>query len=473
MKVSDITFTFGRIFSDALMILASLFLTYYLRMHQYQWLGLVDPLPYPFWEFAQSAVNITGFLLIVFSLQGRYHFKSTEKFFEEITHLFWSYSSGLALILVAFFFLQKFFFSRFAFGILWVIGLLCLIFGRAMIRMIRGFFHRCGVGRTRILILGTRRMAARMADTILQQKQYQLIGALSEDPTDQKTFKGVDILGSFKDFESLVDTHTPDEVLLALEDSTVKIETDHVRKCYMQGIQFRYIPDELGLDLADVKTSTIGNTPIITLHNTHLDGWGLLMKSVFDFCASVVLILLTSPILLSVGFLVWWGDKKAPIIYTSTRVGKNGRLFPCFKFRTMIPDADKKKAELLTKNERKGGVLFKIEKDPRITKIGHFLRKTSLDEFPQLFNVLRGEMSLIGPRPHLPEEVKKYGKNDLRVLAIRPGMSGFSQINGRSTLSFEDEMKYELFYIQNWSLWLDIIIFFKTLWIVVKRKDVS
>jgi lipopolysaccharide/colanic/teichoic acid biosynthesis glycosyltransferase len=188
--------------------------------------------------------------------------------------------------------------------------------------------------------------------------------------------------------------------------------------------------------------------------------------------ASVATIVL-SPLFAVVAWKVWRENKSAPIVYASKRVGKNGKEFNCLKFRTMVPDADEKKKKLLKKNQRKGGVLFKMEDDPRITSLGKVLRKWSLDELPQLWNVVQGHMSLIGPRPHLPEEVRKYAKDDLRVLSIRPGITGFAQINGRSSLSFKEEMNYELFYLKNWSFKLDIIIFLKSLWVVVKRKDVS
>lgn len=137
----------------------------------------------------------------------------------------------------------------------------------------------------------------------------------------------------------------------------------------------------------------------------------------------------------------------------------------------MVPDAEKQKKKLLKKNDRKGGVLFKLENDPRVTSLGKFLRKTSLDELPQLWNVFWGDMSLIGPRPHLPEEVKKYDADHHPLLSIKPGITGYAQINGRSKLSFEEEMKYELFYLKHWNLWLDLIILIKTIWIVLRRKN--
>lgn len=472
MRKSEIWFTLGRIGMDTLMIFGSLLLVYWLRMNQYDFFGLDAPTPFPFHDFLGSASNITAFLLWVFALQGRYRFGADLKFLDEIGRIFWSFSSGIGLILITFFFLQKLFFSRFIVLGFWVLGFLCLLFGRSLIRSLRALFYHLGKGRNRILILGNLAVAKEAISILQQKKAYLVVGTLSESKTNS-TSSLVPQLGTFDDFETVLKTYDIDEVLFAMRDSTHKITPDLVRIAHIHGVRFSYIPDELGLDLTLVHTSTLENLPIIILRNTKLDGWGWMIKNMFDFLVSLFLIILLSPLLLFVALLVWLECPKVSFLYASQRVGKNGKTFPCYKFRSMVPDADKKKKELLHKNERKGGVLFKIENDPRITKLGHFLRKSSLDELPQLLNVLRGEMSLIGPRPHLPEEVNQYGDNDLRVLSIKPGITGFSQINGRSSVQFQDEIQYELFYIKNWSLWLDLVIFFKTIWIVLKRSNVS
>ena len=224
------------------------------------------------------------------------------------------------------------------------------------------------------------------------------------------------------------------------------------------------------MDLAAVSSSTFLGIPILTLLSTKLDGWGLVIKTLFDLILSVIALLILLPVIIIVALLVWKENPQAPIIYKSKRVGKNGQHFNCYKFRTMIPDADQQKHTL--KSER-GDVLFKIKNDPRVTNIGHWLRKFSLDELPQIFNVLRLEMSFIGPRPHLVEEVAQYPDLDRQVLSIRPGISGFAQVNGRSSLSFSEEMKYEMYYLKNWSLLLDVIIFIKSVWVVITGKDAS
>lgn len=472
MKKSEFLFTFGRILNDGVMIFLALLFAYFLRM---RWFGILDLSPpttlFPLDLFYAFAFKIAVVLIAIMALNGRYKFYTDEKIWDEMLHVFWTYSAGMALVLVVFFFSQFTFFSRFIFGMAWVVGLIFILCGRIGLRKGREFLHQKGYGKVGILILGTGGIASQAIDILRKNPKYKVLGVLSDKPTKEEKFEKVKIVGAFKDFEKLLKELKPDEVLIASE--TQKITSKLVRIAHINHVKFRFLPDELGLDLAAVTVSTLGNLPLITLQSTKLGRWGYVIKSGIDILAALVTLILTSPVFAIVAWKIWREDRSAPIFYKSKRVGKGGKEFYCLKFRTMIPNADEKKKELLKKNERKGGVLFKMEKDPRITKLGKVLRKWSLDELPQLLNVLKGDMSLIGPRPHLPEEVEKYPKDDLRVLSIKPGITGFAQINGRSSLSFEEEMNYELFYIKNWSFRLDVIIFIKSVLVVVKQKDVS
>jgi exopolysaccharide biosynthesis polyprenyl glycosylphosphotransferase len=377
----------------------------------------------------------------------------------------------MALVLVVFFFSQFTFFSRFIFGMAWISGLVLILGGRVSLRKGREFLHQKGFGKVGILILGTGTIARQAIILLKKNPKYKILGVLSEKKSLEQTFEKVKILGTFAHFESLIKKHHPDEVLIASE--TQKITSQLVRIAHIHHVKFRFLPDELGLDLAAVTVSTLGNLPLITLQHTKLGRWGYVIKSGIDIFIALIALILISPIGIVIAWKIWKEDRSAPIFYASRRVGKGGKEFLCLKFRTMIPNAEQKKKSLLQKNERKGDVLFKIKEDPRITALGKILRQWSLDELPQLLNVLKGDMSLIGPRPHLPEEVKKYPKDDLRVLSIKPGMTGFSQINGRSSLSFEEEMNYELFYIKNWSFRLDAIIFIKSIFVVFRKQNVS
>ncbi|MDD5016024.1 MAG: exopolysaccharide biosynthesis polyprenyl glycosylphosphotransferase, partial [Atribacterota bacterium] len=195
----------------------------------------------------------------------------------------------------------------------------------------------------------------------------------------------------------------------------------------------------------------------------------LFLKRSFDFVVSLFLLILLSPLFLIIAILIKI-DSPGPVFYTQKRVGIKGNFFNLYKFRSMIEGAEELKAALLEKNEIKDGIIFKIKNDPRITKLGIFIRKNSLDELPQLVNVLKGNMSLVGPRPAMPEEVGKYNHFQMDRLSIRPGITGLSQIKGRSDLTFRKWVKWDLWYINNWSFMLDLKILWRTIPVVFKRK---
>ncbi len=474
MRKSEFLVPFGRIVNDGVMVFLALLFAYFLRMRWFDILNLSAPTTlFPLELFYTFAFKISIVLVVIFALNGRYNFNKDEKIWDEIIRVFWTFSSGMALLLVAFFFVKFTFFSRFIFGVSWLMGLILILSGRIALRRARRYLNELGFGRVKILVLGTGSLSAQAIAFLKKSPQYEIVGILSETKKRDKQFEKVDIIGTFDDFEAILETIQPDEVLVTSENSTEKVTAKLVRLAHIAHVKFRFLPDELGLDLAAVEMSTLGTFPLVTLKSTKLDNWGFVLKSSVDVIVAGIATLVLSPLFAVVAWKVWRENKEAPILYASKRVGKNGKEFDCLKFRTMVPNADEKKKKLLKENQRKGGVLFKMDDDPRVTALGKVLRKWSLDELPQLWNVLQGHMSLIGPRPHLPEEVRKYAKDDLRVLSIRPGITGFAQINGRSSLSFKEEMNYELFYLKNWSFKLDIIIFLKSLWVVFRRKDVS
>jgi exopolysaccharide biosynthesis polyprenyl glycosylphosphotransferase len=208
--------------------------------------------------------------------------------------------------------------------------------------------------------------------------------------------------------------------------------------------------------------------PLIGLKENSIKGWNLAVKRTLD----VALILLATPILLPITTLIALIirlDSKGPALFRQTRVGKHGKGFTCYKFRTMVVDAEKRKAELAALNEA-DGPLFKIRSDPRITRVGRFLRQSSLDELPQLLNVLRGEMSLVGPRPGLPEEVDQYDPWHRRRLEVTPGLTGLWQVLGRSDTSFDEMVRLDIFYTENWSVGMDLQILLKTIPVVLIGK---
>jgi len=222
------------------------------------------------------------------------------------------------------------------------------------------------------------------------------------------------------------------------------------------------------LDVAGPRTSVraVAGLPLLYVDHPDLSGLRQVIKGLFDKVAAASALLLLAPLMLTIALMIRLEDG-GPALFSQVRVGKNGRLFRLYKFRTMVPEAEQQKAALQLHNEG-AGVLFKIREDPRITKIGSRLRRWSLDELPQLINVLFGQMSLVGPRPALPEEVAEYGDYVRRRLVVRPGLTGLWQIHGRSDLSWDEAVRLDLRYVENWSLAFDLLILWKT-WPAVAR----
>ena len=242
-----------------------------------------------------------------------------------------------------------------------------------------------------------------------------------------------------------------------------------VRSCEELGVVFSLNYTDQNNKLTNAIKTVIGDQKFLTFINIPHNSYALAIKKIMDISISVLMIICLSPLLIAISIMIRM-TSKGPIVFKQARVGLRGRQFNLYKFRTMIADAEKLKKELESDNEADGPV-FKIKDDPRVTRIGKFLRTSGLDELPQLFNILKGEMSLIGPRPPLPNETQQYKRWQLRRLSVKPGLSCFWQIKpDRNNIKFEKWMELDLAYIDNWSLRLDFIILFKTIVTVFKRS---
>ncbi len=222
------------------------------------------------------------------------------------------------------------------------------------------------------------------------------------------------------------------------------------------------------LDVAGPRTTIrpVAGLPLLHVDHPEFSGFRLVVKAVFDRVFALLALIAAAPLLAVIALLIRLDDG-GPVVFRQTRVGKDGRGFSVYKFRTMVPDAEERKAGLAARNQHQGP-LFKIRNDPRLTRVGGWLRRWSLDELPQLLNVLAGDMSLVGPRPALPEEAAMYGDHVRRRLVVKPGMTGLWQVNGRSDLSWDESVRLDLRYVENWSLMLDLQILWKT-WAAVAR----
>jgi exopolysaccharide biosynthesis polyprenyl glycosylphosphotransferase len=324
-----------------------------------------------------------------------------------------------------------------------------------------------GIGTRNVFIVGTgpEAIALRYYLESIRHLGYRFKGFIESGGSDSHfPAASGDVIGTLDTLFQHVRTQFVDEIFF-----TTPCERGMIQKALAQartcGVDLRVVPDMYDGLAFDSTIEYIGHFPTIPLYRGRVHEVGMALKRTLDIVLSSMVLILLSPALLAIAIAIKL-DSHGPVFYMSDRVGKKGRVFRCIKFRTMVSDAEKRRAGLEELNER-DGVLFKIADDPRITRLGRFLRKHSLDEFPQFFNVLCGDMSIVGPRPLPARDVRDSKLAYLRVLAVTPGITGLWQVQGRQDPSSESYISLNVTYIENWSVWLDIKIILRTIGAVV------
>jgi exopolysaccharide biosynthesis polyprenyl glycosylphosphotransferase len=323
-----------------------------------------------------------------------------------------------------------------------------------------------GVGTRNVLILGTGPEAHALRHHLesIRHLGYTFKGFIDfPGSTSRFTATSGDVVGTLDTLFQNARKQFVDEIFFTTpcERGIVQSVLDQAR---VHGVDLRVVPDMYDGLAWNSPIEYIGQFPTIPLHCGHVPEVGLFIKRLIDVLLSGVALIMLLPLLLIVSIAVKL-DSRGPIFYSSERIGKRGRVFKCTKFRTMVRDAEKRRADVMHMNER-DGVLFKISNDPRITTVGRFLRKYSLDELPQFLNVLKGDMSIVGPRPPLASEVQEYKLNHLRRLDVTPGITGLWQVQARQDPSFDSYISLDVTYIDNWSIWLDLKIIMRTIIVV-------
>ncbi len=323
-----------------------------------------------------------------------------------------------------------------------------------------------GVGTRNVLIVGTgpEAIALRCYLESIRHLGYRFKGYI-EAPGSSSICAAAagDVVGTLDSLFQHVRRQFVDEIFFTTPCERAVVQ-DVLGEARTLGVDLRIVPDMYNGVGFKSEIEYIGHFPTIPLHCGPVPEIGLLMKRGLDIVFSILALLLGWPMYLMIAIAIKL-DSPGPVFYSSERVGKKGRAFRCFKFRTMVSDADKQRGELMHRNER-DGVLFKITDDPRITKLGRFLRKHSLDELPQFYNVLRGDMSIVGPRPLPANDVRDSKLAYLRVLAVTPGITGLWQVQGRQDPSSDSYISLNVIYIENWSIWLDLQIILRTIGVV-------
>lgn len=350
--------------------------------------------------------------------------------------------------------------------VVFIFGFSALLIGIEKLIMIfvLRYARKKGLNYRNILIIGTGKRAQNFIDVVHMHSEWGLrIFGLVDDNEEMigNTIRGYKVIGKLSDVADIIHSNVIDEIVIVVPRSwLVKLE-DVIRFCETEGHKIHLAVDYFDLQFARAKQTELNGLPLLTFESTPDKIWHLLLKRSLDILLSGVALIISFPLFLIISVLIKMTSKGA-VFFKQIRCGLNGREFVLYKFRTMDEDAEERLAELRRYNEMDGPV-FKMKNDPRLTKVGAFLRKTSLDELPQLWNVFKGNMSIVGPRPPIPNEVNKYEPWHRRRLSMRPGITCLWQVNGRNNISdFNKWIKLDLDYIDHWSLWLDCKIMFKT-----------
>jgi exopolysaccharide biosynthesis polyprenyl glycosylphosphotransferase len=354
-----------------------------------------------------------------------------------------------------------------------IICLLLLSAAKGSIKLLLSRFRRKGYNVRHILIVGSGGRLQDFVDLVRRHADWGLIisGVVDFcDDDDARQIPGCIDLSHVDDLVDFCKRNPIDEVVFSVPTEKLAAMDDHIAALQEMGITVRMV-----IDLYDVPTSRKelslfhGDIPMMTFYSKAFDAEQLFLKRCLDILGALAGLAITGLLLPFIALAIRL-ESKGPLFFGQKRVGENGRLFRCWKFRSMYVDAEERKEELMVQNEMQGA-MFKMKDDPRVTKVGSFIRKTSLDELPQFWNVMRGEMSLVGTRPPTPDEVATYENWHRKRICIKPGITGLWQVSGRSQIQdFDEVVRLDIRYIEEWSLWLDIQLLLKTVWVVVAGK---
>ncbi|MBU3905798.1 sugar transferase [Patescibacteria group bacterium] len=471
MKRSELFFSFLLVPLDFAMITLAGVSAYYIRYAQF--FQELRPVIFnlQFGGYIKIVLLIAALWLIIFAFSGLYNIKGSRRLAQEIFRVILACSTGLMLIVILIFVRRELFDSRFIVLAGWILSIIYISFSRSLIRLIQRALFKYGIGVHQVVLVGN----SKTTDNLI----YYF---------SSKKSSGYEVVKRFRDFSietanelaEFLKTKEVDEIM----QSDPNLSKPEILRLYdfadEHHLTFKYAADLLGAKVLKTEVREMAGIPIVEVKKTPLDGWGRIIKRIFDIILAVFLIIFFSPLMIIFALLIKL-DSRGPVFYKNERVSKNG-IFKLFKFRSMQAQhcvgkeygddsALKYERELIEKqNIKQGEPIYKIANDPRLTRMGKFIRRWSIDELPQFFNVLAGNMSLVGPRPHQPREVARYEHHHKKVMSIKPGITGLAQISGRSDLSFEDEVKLDTYYIENWSLFFDLSILLRTPLAVIKER---
>lgn len=449
MKKSETIFKVVLVPVDFLMLILAAFVVYFLRQSPFvtQYRPVMFDISLA--NFLMIVLAIAPFWILIFVLSGLYRIKQNH-YLEEFFHIISASTLAIFGVVLYLFLRREWFDSRFLIFAVWPSAIFFVSLGRVLVGWLKKYFiSKYNIGVQNVLVIGRDKSTELLLKELHHKPNlgYQLVYHLNNL--------------NFQEIISILEKRPFEAVWLSGEDYSKEELLEIADFCEENRLVFRFVPNLFQTLATNIDIEMMAGVPLIELKRTPLDGWGNVLKRVIDIIGALFGIIVFSPVFIVSAILIKL-NSRGPMIVKLKRVSL-GKEFELYKFRSMVDNAHAMKNQLLKQNEREqAGPLFKMKNDPRITRIGKYLRKSRMDELPQFFNVLKGEMSLVGPRPHEPEEVAKYQKHHKKLLTIKSGITGMAQVSGSSDLPFEDEVKLDTYYIENWSLPMDIKILLKT-----------
>lgn len=471
---TSLAYTLLLILGDFFALLAAFSLAYILRV-KVDTRPLVELIPARTYFFA--VFTVLPLWVIVNGLIGLYSPAIYEKRFSELGRLLVGSMLGILVVIGYDFVIRDTLFpARLVpvYGL--ALGFSFLLLFRTIARAFRILLFKYGVGITKILVIGDGLAARELIESMLDSKTsgFKIVGVVG-DPGKIRRSSGLVFYPSFENAHQTIGVNNIHSIVQTELYGGNNKNSEILEFAQTNHIAYRFIPGNSDLFVGRIDVELFHSIPVVAIHQTALIGWGRLVKRVFDVLVSVVALIILSPIFILVGLLIVLLDP-GPVFFRQERVTRFNTRFRIYKFRSHkrsisgLTDKDAfaklGKPELYERYKSNG---YLLDKDPRITPLGRFLRKTTLDEIPQLINVLLGDISLVGPRPLIAEELNTYGKKHT-ILSVKSGLTGLAQVSGRQNISFEERRKLDMFYVQNWSFWGDIVILLKTVRVVFSGR---
>ena len=460
MKRAHILFVILQILLDAVLAGGSFYLAFRLRLLA----------PHPgmselFSPYVPMLFVYVVVLLITLAMGHMYRHKRIAQPLDELYVVLASVTLALliAVAIMSLIYKEQFNYQRRMLAYAWGLSILTLTAGRVVVGSLQKAAQARGIGADRVLIVGTGEVGRMILQKIIQQPElgYRVVGFIGTNGTP-RTVMGMPVLGRPVDIPRLVDEHKVDEVIIALPEASHQEIVNLIALCEREKVGIKVFPDVFQIMASEISIGDLGGLPLLTVRDVAMRGWRLAAKRAMDIVGAIVGLILLSPVMIATAIAIKL-ESPGPVFYVQERMGLDARPFKMLKFRSMYVDAEK------------DGPGWTRPGDPRVTRVGRIIRKYSIDELPQLINVLMGDMSLVGPRPERPVYVEQFRQSIPRYMERhreKAGLTGWAQIHGlRGDTSIAERTKYDLWYIENWSLWLDVKIIIRTLFRIFRDRN--